>query len=175
MHSKMALGNSLTTIDWLAQMKSSGDSAEGKIEPSRLNRQGRPLTRRPPPSPIDLTARLDPNDAQAYRFNDTKPPYSYATLITFAINSTSTKRMTLNGIYNWISQNFPFYKDASAGWKVSMKVCGCYGCGVCVAIIPGKLCGHASLSLRARAPPLYLITYMYTSIICVFIFLPEFN
>lgn len=116
----MALGNSLTTIDWLAHMKSGDDSAAGKMEPPRLSRQGRPVARKPPPSPIDLTARLDPNDAQAYRFKDTKPPFSYATLITFAINSSSTRRMTLNGIYNWISHNFPFYKDAGAGWKVSI-------------------------------------------------------
>lgn len=116
----MALGNSLTTMDWLAKMKSSSDSAEGKLDPSSLTRSGKPLARRPPPSPIDLTACLDPKDAQAYRFKDTKPPFSYATLITFAINSSSTKRMTLNGIYNWITQNFPFYKDASAGWKVSV-------------------------------------------------------
>ena len=114
-----ALESSLTTIDWLAQMKS-GDKDSEKMEPPlQLARQARPHVRKPPPSPIDLTARLDPRDAQVYKLNATKPPFSYATLITFAINSESSRRMTLNGIYTWISHHFPFYKDAGTGWKVS--------------------------------------------------------
>lgn len=112
------LGNSLTTIDWLAHMKSGGKDS-GKMDPSQLARQNRPQPRKPPPSPIDLTARLDAKDALEYRFKLTKPPFSYATLITFAINSEPSRRMTLNGIYTWISYNFPFYKDAGTGWKVS--------------------------------------------------------
>lgn len=111
-----ALGNSLTTIDWLAGFKSSSD--RNKMEPPKLNRQGKALARKPPQSPIDLTARLDPKDAQAYRSEGVKPPFSYASLITFAINSTPERRLTLNGIYNWISSTFPFYKDAGTGWKV---------------------------------------------------------
>ena len=115
----MALGDSLTTIDWLAQMKTEGENRDGRMEPPRMSRQSRPLVRKPPPSPIDLTARLDPREAEAFRLQDTKPPYSYAALITFAINSTTERRLTLNGIYNWISSNFPYYKDGGTGWKVS--------------------------------------------------------
>lgn len=80
--------------------------------------------RKPPPSPIDLTARLDPLEAQAYRYHDAKPPYSYAALITFAINSSSRKKMTLSDIYTWISGNFPYYRDAGTGWKVSKLAYG---------------------------------------------------
>ena len=115
--SYMELGNSLTAIDWLPRLRG-GPGATGKMEaPGDLPRV-RPPGRKPPPSPIDLTARLDPMEAQAYRYHDAKPPYSYASLITFAINSTSKKRMTLSEIYNWISSNFPYYKDAGTGWKV---------------------------------------------------------
>ena len=117
---EMELGNSLTMIDWLAHMKTDGAN-HGRMEPPRTNRHGRPLARKPPPSPIDLTARLDPLEAQSYRVQDAKPPYSYAALITFAINSTANRRMTLNGIYTWISSNFPYYRDAGTGWKVRFK------------------------------------------------------
>ena len=113
----MELGNSLTTMDWLSRLGTSRHS--GKMEaPSDPPRALKPPARKPPPSPIDLTARLDPLEAQAYMFQDAKPPYSYAALITFAINSNSKKRMTLSEIYSWISNNFPYYRDAGTGWKV---------------------------------------------------------
>lgn len=114
----MELGNSLTAIDWLPRLRGPTGKMEAPGEPPRM----RPPARKPPPSPIDLTARLDPMEAQAYRYHDAKPPFSYAALITFAINSTQKKRMTLSDIYNWISSNFPYYKDAGTGWKVSRTV-----------------------------------------------------
>uniref|UniRef100_S4RCE3 Forkhead box J3 n=1 Tax=Petromyzon marinus TaxID=7757 RepID=S4RCE3_PETMA len=52
---------------------------------------------------------------------DGKPPYSYANLITFAINSSARKRMTLSEIYQWICDNFPYYKEAGIGWKNSIR------------------------------------------------------
>lgn len=110
----MELGNSLTAMDWLPRLRDPTGKMEPPSEPPRM----RPPARKPPPSPIDLTARLDPMEAQAYRYHDAKPPFSYAALITFAINSTAKKRMTLSDIYNWISSNFPYYKDAGTGWKV---------------------------------------------------------
>lgn len=110
---ELQLGNSLTAMDWLPRLT----KMEAPGDPPRM----RPPARKPPPSPIDLTARLDPMEAQAYRYHDAKPPFSYAALITFAINSTSRKKMTLSEIYNWISSNFPYYKDAGTGWKVSRQ------------------------------------------------------
>lgn len=48
-----------------------------------------------------------------------KPPYSYATIIAKAINSTEEKRMTLSGIYNYITTNFPYYQLTENGWQVT--------------------------------------------------------
>lgn len=69
-----------------------------------------------PHRPIDLNAEYKGGD---HNRREGKPPYSYVNLITFAINSNPKKRMTLNEIYQWISENFHFYKNAGNGWKVS--------------------------------------------------------
>lgn len=68
-----------------------------------------------PNRPIDLHAKYNGGD---HGRREGKPPYSYVNLITFAINSTSKKRMTLNEIYQWIAENFNYYKNAGNGWKV---------------------------------------------------------
>jgi hypothetical protein len=51
-----------------------------------------------------------------------KPPYSYAALITAAIASQPSGKLTLKGIYEWITTNFPFYRDPeNQGWKVRVN------------------------------------------------------
>ncbi|RIB23498.1 hypothetical protein C2G38_2032711 [Gigaspora rosea] len=50
-----------------------------------------------------------------------KPPYSYATLITYAITNSPNKQLTLNEIYNWVMENYPYYKTAGTGWKNSIR------------------------------------------------------
>lgn len=48
-----------------------------------------------------------------------KPPYSYATLICMAMKETKKNKITLAGIYNWITENFMYYKVADPSWQVS--------------------------------------------------------
>ncbi|KAK9761204.1 hypothetical protein K7432_014059 [Basidiobolus ranarum] len=50
-----------------------------------------------------------------------KPPYSYAKLIVYAIMTSKNQALTLNEIYNWILDNFPFYRTAGPGWKNSIR------------------------------------------------------
>ncbi|EDV28489.1 uncharacterized protein TRIADDRAFT_20374, partial [Trichoplax adhaerens] len=51
-----------------------------------------------------------------------KPPYSYAKLITMAIDSTTDKKMLLKDIYEWVETKYPFYKYTSnKGWKNSIR------------------------------------------------------
>lgn len=47
-----------------------------------------------------------------------KPTHTYSAMITMAINDTYEKQITVAGIYNWIRNNFAYYRETSASWKV---------------------------------------------------------
>ena len=93
-NSSCSLDDSLTNMQWLCSLDS---------------------------NPLQDTEKWEdaPHDQEAVHMNPyPKPPFSYATLILRAINSTFEKRMTLQDIYRWIEDNFPYYKHCKKAWKV---------------------------------------------------------
>lgn len=51
-----------------------------------------------------------------------KPPFSYSALIKMAIDANSDKTCTLHGIYQYISDHFPYYRDnTNPTWKNSVR------------------------------------------------------
>jgi len=73
-------------------------------------------------NPLVENAQTTTTPAEATSMNPyPKPPFSYATLILLAINSTAEKRMTLQDIYKWIEDNFPYYKHCKKAWKNSIR------------------------------------------------------
>ena len=51
-----------------------------------------------------------------------KPAHSYSSLITEAIRLNPKGQMTLNEIYLWLIDRFPYFKSAGTGWKVRRQL-----------------------------------------------------
>lgn len=52
---------------------------------------------------------------------DTKPSHSYIALIAMAILSKPSKKVLLGDIYNYISENFPYYRSKDKSWRNSIR------------------------------------------------------
>lgn len=80
----------------------------------------------PTPSPSASTERSrskkhrtpSTRDIHVERNTEGKPPYSYATLIKYAIENSLRKKLTLSEIYQWVIDHYPYYGSAGTGWKV---------------------------------------------------------
>ncbi|XP_076816712.1 uncharacterized protein LOC143462430 [Clavelina lepadiformis] len=73
-------------------------------------------------SPNDALLMNRRNEKACRRsFTHAKPPYSYISLITMALQSSASKMMTLSEIYHWIVGLFPFYRDNQQRWQNSIR------------------------------------------------------
>ncbi|XP_029021261.1 forkhead box protein N2 isoform X2 [Betta splendens] len=89
----------LTCLNWLHQ--------RGNLLPLQ------PLPKMAPLPQLEPTQPLPPALA--------KPPYSFSSLIFMAIEDSPNKRLPVKDIYDWIVNNFPYYRTASGGWRNSVR------------------------------------------------------
>ncbi|XP_028910212.1 forkhead box protein M1 isoform X1 [Ornithorhynchus anatinus] len=110
------LDKSLTNIQWLGKMRSSGLRPGRDIKQEPEEKENRKLEQTP--GQVEEGAGTSPWPSAVCE----RPPYSYMAMIQFAINSTERKRMTLKDIYTWIEDHFPYFKHiAKPGWKNSIR------------------------------------------------------
>ncbi|XP_013395578.1 forkhead box protein J1-B [Lingula anatina] len=133
------LDDSLTSLNWLQNLNIMNFGAaptppaspqpqvecanDGKVDPNAiLNYASTPIKVEPPRSYDLMPATPVAAEKIDYKTNPyVKPPYSYATLICMAMKETKKAKMTLSAIYNWITDNFMYYRVADPSWQNSIR------------------------------------------------------
>lgn len=135
------LDDSLTSLNWLQNLNilkigtptppsspgpALGDYRNIKVNPNSILN----VACRPPPTKMyemrfpdtpPITPTTLGGDSIDYKTNPyVKPPYSYATLICMAMKETKKTKITLSAIYNWITDNFMYYRLADPSWQVCL-------------------------------------------------------
>nr|XP_004670123.1 forkhead box protein P3 isoform X1 [Jaculus jaculus] len=61
------------------------------------------------------------HNMEYFKFHDMRPPFTYATLIRWAILEAPEKQRTLNEIYCWFTSMFAYFRNHPATWKNAIR------------------------------------------------------
>jgi len=114
------LDSSLTSIEWLPNMQIGENSSSSSTTTTT------PPVKQSLPTTTYIQHKTEPIEVEiptttVHDSVHVKPPYSYVTLIRQAILSTKMQRMTLNEIYQWIVDSYPYFRTAPPKWKVRFR------------------------------------------------------
>lgn len=117
--------DSLTNLSWLHDMHILKRAMPSINTPAAANVSANdPSTSQTNVYPNDIDDSNDlniNNDEQwrMYRSNpQAKPVYSYSQLILLALKQSGHEKMTLQMIYEWVAENFPYFKKMEPTWQV---------------------------------------------------------
>ncbi|KAK2157662.1 hypothetical protein LSH36_187g05010 [Paralvinella palmiformis] len=126
--------DSLTNLDWLLDLNMTKVMSPNRQTPStpkftsdcQVNPNAildvSPSCTTTPFSPRTTVDSVQtPTSSSDYKNDPRKPPYSYAKLIASAIRNSDDSKSTLSGIYNWITDNFMYYRMSDTTWHNSIR------------------------------------------------------
>ncbi|KAJ8265917.1 hypothetical protein COCON_G00150160 [Conger conger] len=58
---------------------------------------------------------------ECYKYNNIRPPFTYASLIRWAILESPDKQLSLNQIYHWFTQMFFYFRHNTSTWKNAVR------------------------------------------------------
>jgi hypothetical protein len=119
--------DSLTNLSWLHDINilkrtmppmNSSSNGNNKRKESPTNNQVYPNDIS---DSNDLIISNDDNEQwRMYKGNpQAKPIYSYSQLIFLAMKQSGYDKMTLQMIYEWVAENFPYFKKMEPTWQVN--------------------------------------------------------
>ena len=117
MNSSMA-SPTITANNFVTNNQLTADASYCMATPSSFS--AAPAASNPPTTAAAAgSARNDKTYRRSY--THAKPPYSYISLITMAIQNSPTKMLTLSEIYQFIMDLFPFYRQNQQRWQNSIR------------------------------------------------------
>ncbi|KAL6458949.1 hypothetical protein MHYP_G00324210 [Metynnis hypsauchen] len=58
---------------------------------------------------------------ECYKYTNIRPPFTYASMIRWAILESPEKQLTLNEIYHWFTRMFCYFRHNTATWKNAVR------------------------------------------------------